>query len=125
MYEASKIKKYVDLIYNLHHKYVEELKENEQLRPKVIEADNKLRIALELTAYSQEDMEKLKEALGKDSNYFLKYNESNSLFLGFAWKESDASQLREQIIQEKLQELLIKCESYENKSSEQQDENAE
>lgn len=64
-FEASRIKKYTDIIYNLHRRYVEQLKENEELRPQVIRAENKFRLALELTATSEESMEYLKEALGK------------------------------------------------------------
>lgn len=65
-FEASRIKRYTDIIYNLHRRYVEEVKENEQLRPQVERAENKLRLALELTATSEESMQYLKEALGND-----------------------------------------------------------
>ena len=106
-YEASKIKKYVDIIFHLHNKYANEVKENAELRPQIAIAENKLRLALELTTTSEEAMERLKESLGN------------------AWKESDASVLREQDIQEKLQELLLKCESFENKEAETQDDTAE
>ncbi|XP_075150835.1 occludin-Related Y [Haematobia irritans] len=106
-FEASRIKKYTDIIFNLHRRYVEELKENAQLRPQVIRAENKLRFALEMTATSEESMEYLKEALAN------------------AWKESDASLTREQEIQEKFQEILMKCETFERKHSDNQDDSAE
>lgn len=44
---------------------------------------------------------------------------------GEAWKESDASQSREQDIQQQLQELLVKCDSYESKTENEQDDSAE
>ncbi|XP_013101753.2 cilia- and flagella-associated protein 58 [Stomoxys calcitrans] len=106
-FEASRIKKYTDIIFNLHRRYVDEVKENEQLRPQVQKAENKLRLALELTAISEESMQYLKEALGN------------------AWKESDASLSREQDIQEKFQEILMKCETFQRKQTENQDESAE
>lgn len=65
VYEASKMKKYVDIIFNLHRYYAEEVKETSVLRPQVIRAENKLRLALELTANSEEAMERLREALSK------------------------------------------------------------
>lgn len=65
VYEASKMKKYVDIIFNLHRHYAEEVKETSVLRPQVIRAENKLRLALELTANSEEAMERLREALSK------------------------------------------------------------
>ncbi|XP_073818892.1 uncharacterized protein [Musca autumnalis] len=106
-FEASRIKKYTDIIYNLHRRYVEQLKENDELRPQVIRAEHKFRLALELTATSEESMLYLKEALGN------------------AWKESDASLTREQEIQEKFQEILMKCENFESKQTEKQDDSAE
>ncbi|XP_037817937.1 cilia- and flagella-associated protein 58 [Lucilia sericata] len=105
-FEASKIKQYTDIIFKLHRKYVEEVKENEELKPQVAKADTKLRIALELTANSEEAMQHLKKALSD------------------AWHESDAALTREQEIQEKFQEVLMKCENFENKET-KQDENAE
>ncbi|XP_023292258.2 cilia- and flagella-associated protein 58-like [Lucilia cuprina] len=105
-FEASKIKQYTDIIFKLHRKYVEEVKENEELKPQVAQADAKLRIALELTANSEEAMQHLKKALSD------------------AWHESDAALTREQEIQEKFQEVLVKCENFENKET-KQDENAE
>lgn len=65
-FEASKIKQYTDIIFKLHRKYVEELKENEELKPQVVKADTKLKMALELTANSEDAMQHLKKAL---SNY--------------------------------------------------------
>ncbi|XP_053954146.1 cilia- and flagella-associated protein 58 [Anastrepha ludens] len=106
-YEASKIKKYVDLIFNLHRRFADEVKETSLLRPQVIRAENKLRLALELTANSEEAMEKLREALSK------------------AWMESDASLLREQDTQERLQEVMIKCEGMESKEVKKQDNTSE
>ncbi|XP_036323029.1 cilia- and flagella-associated protein 58-like [Rhagoletis pomonella] len=106
-YEASKIKKYVDIIFNLHRRYADEVKETSVLRPQVIRAENKLRLALELTANSEEAMERLREALSK------------------AWMESDASLLREQDTQERLQEVMIKCEGIESKEAKKQDDTSE
>lgn len=63
-YEASKIKKYTDIIFKLHRKYVEELKENSELRPQISTAENKLKMALELTENSEEAMQHLKQTLG-------------------------------------------------------------
>ncbi|XP_065359816.1 cilia- and flagella-associated protein 58-like [Calliphora vicina] len=105
-FEASKIKQYTDIIFKLHRKYVEEVKENEELKPQVAKADTKLKMALELTANSEEAMQHLKQSLSE------------------AWHESDAALMREQEIQEKFQEILMKCENFESKES-KQDENAE
>ncbi|XP_030370286.1 cilia- and flagella-associated protein 58 [Scaptodrosophila lebanonensis] len=91
-FEASRIKRYSDIIFNLHRRYVEEVDSNNILRPQISSAENKLRLALELTSTSEDTMQKLKESLGD------------------AWKESDAAALREQLVQEKLQEVLMKCE---------------
>ncbi|KRF77556.1 uncharacterized protein ORY isoform X2 [Drosophila virilis] len=91
-FEASRIKRYADIIFNLHRRYVEEVNDNEVLRPQIISTENKLRLALDLTATSEEALQKLRDTLGD------------------AWKESDAAALREQLVQEKLQEVLIKCE---------------
>ncbi|XP_050316752.1 cilia- and flagella-associated protein 58-like [Bactrocera neohumeralis] len=107
VYEASKMKKYVDIVFNLHRHYAEEVKETSVLRPQVIRAENKLRLALELTANSEEAMERLREALSK------------------AWMESDASLLREQDTQERLQEVMIKCEGLESKEVKKQDDTSE
>ncbi|XP_067624478.1 cilia- and flagella-associated protein 58-like [Eurosta solidaginis] len=107
IYEASKIKKYVDIIFNLHRRYAEEVKETALLRPQVLRAENKLRLALELTANSEEAMERLREALSK------------------AWMESDASLLREQDTQERLQEVMLKCEGIESKEVKKQDDTSE
>ncbi|XP_033237219.1 cilia- and flagella-associated protein 58 isoform X1 [Drosophila pseudoobscura] len=90
-FEASRIKRYTDIIFNLHRLYVDEVIDNDFLRPRIVSSENKLRLALELTLTSEEAVQKLKEALGD------------------AWKESDSSALREQLVQEKLQEVLIKC----------------
>ncbi|KAM7361002.1 LOW QUALITY PROTEIN: occludin-Related Y [Cochliomyia hominivorax] len=106
-YEASKIKQYIDIIYKLHRKYVEEVKENEELKPQVARADTKLKMALELTANSEEAMQHLKKALTE------------------AWHESDAAVMREQEIQEQFQAILLKCEDFQGKGSEEQDDNAE
>ncbi|CAD6992533.1 unnamed protein product [Ceratitis capitata] len=107
IYEASKMKKYVDVIFNLHRRYADEVKETSVLRPQVIRAENKLRLALELTANSEEAMERLREALSK------------------AWMESDASLLREQDTQERLQEVMLKCEGLESKEVKKQDDTSE
>ncbi|XP_070144445.1 cilia- and flagella-associated protein 58 [Drosophila kikkawai] len=106
-FEASRIKRYSDIIFNLHRRYVDEVNDNEVLRPQILSSENKLRLALELTATSEEAMQKLKEALGD------------------AWKESDASALREQLVQEKLQEVLIKCEGLTDRNSGTTDDAAE
>lgn len=63
--EAAAIKKYVDLLFRVHRRYAEEVKKNEELVPQIGIAENKLRIALELTANSEETMQHLKEALGE------------------------------------------------------------
>lgn len=62
--EAATIKRYVDLLFRVHRRYSEEVKKNEELIPQISIAENKLRIALELTANSEETMQHLKEALG-------------------------------------------------------------
>lgn len=66
-FEASKIKQYIDIIFKLHRKYVEEVKENEELKPQVAKADTKLKMALELTANSEEALTHLKHALGMNT----------------------------------------------------------
>ncbi|XP_032308016.1 uncharacterized protein LOC116655072 [Drosophila ananassae] len=106
-FEASRIKRYSDIIFNLHRRYVDEVNDNEVLRPQILSSENKLRFALELTAASDEAMQKLKDTLGD------------------AWKESDASALREQLVQEKLQEVLIKCEGLADRNSGTTDDAAE
>ncbi|KAL7725353.1 hypothetical protein ACLKA6_009770 [Drosophila palustris] len=106
-FEASRIKRYADIIFNLHRRYVEEVNDNETLRPQIISTEQKLRLALELTATSEEALQKLKNTLGD------------------AWKESDASALREQLVQEKLQEVLIKCEGLGDRDSSKTDDAAE
>ncbi|TMW51372.1 hypothetical protein DOY81_003555 [Sarcophaga bullata] len=106
-FEASKIKQYTDLLFRLHRRYVEEVKENEELKPMVTKAETTLRMALELTANSEEAMTHLKQSLHD------------------AWRESDAALAREQEIQEQFQEVLTRCEKFEQKESEKQDENAE
>lgn len=106
-FEASRIKRYADIIYNLHRRYVEEVDENGILRPKIASSEIKLRLALEITATSEEALQKLKDKLGD------------------AWKESDASALREQLVQEKLQEVLIKCEGIGEQDSGAKDDAAE
>ncbi|XP_033172768.1 uncharacterized protein LOC117149987, partial [Drosophila mauritiana] len=98
-FEASRIKRYSDIIFNLHRRYVEEVNDNEVLRPQILSSEKKLRLALELTSTSEEAMQKLRDLLGD------------------AWKESDASALREQLVQEKLQEVLIKCEGLGDRNS--------
>ena len=53
---------------------------------------------------------------------------SNKFSLNFiddAWRESDAALAREQEIQEQFQEVLTRCEKFEQKDAEKQDENAE
>uniref|UniRef100_A0A1B0FI93 Cilia- and flagella-associated protein 58 central coiled coil domain-containing protein n=1 Tax=Glossina morsitans morsitans TaxID=37546 RepID=A0A1B0FI93_GLOMM len=107
IFEASKIKKYSDLLFKVHRKYSEEVRKVEELQPLIGQAEEKLRLALELTANSEETMQHLKETLGD------------------AWRESDASLYREEEIQEKLQEVLLKCESFESKEAEKQDDSAE
>ena len=42
-FEASKIKQYTDIIFKLHRKYVEELKENEELKKQLKMFEGKLR----------------------------------------------------------------------------------
>nr|DAA06426.1 TPA_inf: occludin-related Y protein [Drosophila erecta] len=106
-FEASRIKRYSDIIFNLHRRYVDEVNDNEVLRPQILSSENKLRLALELTATSEEAMQKLKDSLGD------------------AWKESDASALREQLVQEKLHEVLIKCEGLADRNSGTTDDTAE
>lgn len=64
-FEASKIKQYTDLLFKLHRRYVEEVKENEELKPMVTKAETTLRMALELTANSEEAMTHLKQSLRK------------------------------------------------------------
>nr|DAA06421.1 TPA_inf: occludin-related Y protein [Drosophila grimshawi] len=91
-FEASRIKRYADIIFNLHRSYVAEVNDNAVMRPQIISAEHKLRLALEFSASSEDALLKLKETLG------------------VAWKESDTSTLREQLVQEKLQEVLIKFE---------------
>uniref|UniRef100_A0A1A9WYN0 Cilia- and flagella-associated protein 58 central coiled coil domain-containing protein n=1 Tax=Glossina brevipalpis TaxID=37001 RepID=A0A1A9WYN0_9MUSC len=107
IFEASKIKKYSDLLFKVHRRYSEEVRKVEELQPLIGQAEEKLRLALELTANSEETMQILKETLGD------------------AWRESDASLYREEEIQEKLQEVLLKCESFESKEAEKQDDSAE
>nr|DAA06424.1 TPA_inf: occludin-related Y protein [Drosophila willistoni] len=106
-YEASRIKRYADIIFNLHRRYVDEVNENEILRPQIISSEGKLRLALELSATSEEAMENFKEALGD------------------AWRESDVSAFREQLVQEKLQEVLIKCEGLADRNIGKTDDAAE
>ncbi|XP_032583058.1 uncharacterized protein LOC116803458 [Drosophila sechellia] len=96
-FEASRIKRYSDIIFNLHRRYV----------VGILSSEKKLRLALELTSTSQEAMQKLRDLLGD------------------AWKESDASALREQLVQEKLQEVLIKCEGLGDRNSGTTDDTAE
>lgn len=48
-----------------------------------------------------------------------------SNFIDDAWRESDAALAREQEIQEQFREVLTKCEHFEQKESEKQDDNAE
>lgn len=45
--------------------------------------------------------------------------------VGKAWMESDASLLREQDTQERLQEVMIKCEGLESKEVKKQDDTSE
>lgn len=106
-FEAARIKRYADIIFNLHRRYVSEVDENGVLRPKIASSETKLRLALEITATSEEALQKLKDKLGD------------------AWKESDASALREQLVQEKLQEVLIKCEGIGEQDSGAKDDAAE
>lgn len=64
-FEASKIKQYTDLLFRLHRRYVEQIKENEELKPMVAKAETTMRMALVLTANSDEAMQHLKQSLSK------------------------------------------------------------
>lgn len=95
--EAAQIKQVLSIIKRLHAAYVEEFNETSRLRPMINEANFKFNLALELTGQSQEAMNELKKAISN------------------AWKEADASKDREAVIQEKLQEIMLRCKDLQSK----------
>ncbi|XP_055905296.1 cilia- and flagella-associated protein 58 [Eupeodes corollae] len=105
--DAGRVRKFISILHNIHKKYLEELKINEELKPQVERANVKLRLAIELVGNSQEAMDRMKEVLGD------------------SWRETDASLSREQDVQEKLYLLMAKLAEFEEKENEKKDDNAE
>ena len=62
---ASDVKQYVTVLNDLHQQYVNEVNEKNEMKPKLVEADNKLNYALKITGESQDVMNSLKLSLGK------------------------------------------------------------
>lgn len=103
--EAAQIKQVLSIIKRLHAAYVEEFNETSRLRPMINEANFKFDLALELTGQSQEAMNELKKAISD------------------AWREADASKEREAVIQEKLQEIMLKCKDLQSKAEPEEEGN--
>ncbi|EDW67450.1 cilia- and flagella-associated protein 58 [Drosophila virilis] len=74
---ASKMKLFVDILARLHAYYVDEVKAAKDTQAKVDSANEKLQLAIEASADSQNLMERLRESLAE------------------AWRTTDAAQYRE------------------------------
>lgn len=74
---ASKMKRFVDILARLHAYYVDEVEAAKNTQAKVDSANEKLQLAIEASADSQNLMERLRESLAE------------------AWRTTDAAQYRE------------------------------